>query len=206
MIAVISVVFLLFLGAVRALPLPDRVGVAMGFEASNAESAKVILGVGLILDDSSGRATTKPEPYAAHTPKAIWWLVWLLRKQVIVLKDDAPEVEIQSPTTETVQDTIQDEEPVREEEVPPTPDASIDAATPKPEPEPVTGTTATTPMALSSPNEENLDHLMQISDDENPPEIDITDTVTDPVVLEEPEAQETVGIIEPAVEVQDVRI
>ncbi|KAK6997264.1 hypothetical protein R3P38DRAFT_3220815 [Favolaschia claudopus] len=24
------------------------------------------------------------EPYAAHTPKAIWWLVWLLRKQVIL--------------------------------------------------------------------------------------------------------------------------
>ncbi|KAK6996159.1 hypothetical protein R3P38DRAFT_2800184 [Favolaschia claudopus] len=76
MIAVISVMFLLFFGAVRALPLPDRVGVgvehncviqwkrskvvAMGFEANNAESAKVVIGMGLIFDDSSGRVTTKP--------------------------------------------------------------------------------------------------------------------------------------------------
>ncbi|KAK7054273.1 bromo domain-containing protein [Favolaschia claudopus] len=79
----------------------------------------------------------------------------------IVLKDDTPEVEVQSSTTETVQDTIQDEEPVREEEGTSDTDASIDAATPQPEPEP----------------EPELEH--------------------------EPEAQETVGIIEPAVEVQE---
>ncbi|KAK7025699.1 hypothetical protein R3P38DRAFT_2778501 [Favolaschia claudopus] len=73
MIAVISVVFLLFLGAVRALPLPDRVGVAMGIEANNAESAKVILGVGLILDDSSGRATTKPDVVICpHAERRLW--------------------------------------------------------------------------------------------------------------------------------------
>lgn len=98
------------------------------------------------------------------------------------LEDEAPEVEMPAAETETVQQEEPEEPTPDIPDVPPTPEAAMEDATPQLEEIKASAETTATPEAPSSPAE-NLDHLMQVSDDEKPPDVEVP--VPDPLIPEE---------------------